>query len=167
MNYGEIKYYDIANGEGVRVSLFVSGCDRHCPECFNKETWNFDYGKPFTYETLIKLLDAVDKPYIKGLSILGGEPLNDKNIGVVETIVKAFRLRFGNTKDLWIYTGNTMYIDHASKPYLNLTFWNNLADVIVDGDFQIDKKDPSLWYRGSSNQRILHVSDCIRNRFAS
>ena len=163
MNYGAIKLNDIANGEGVRVSLFVSGCERHCKDCFNPETWSFDYGKPFTYETLNYLLDALDRPYIQGLSILGGEPLNEQNAQTVELILRVMRLRFGDTKDVWIYTGNKIEFQYTDTAFNNTpwwlqwTTWVGLADVIVDGEFDVSKKDPSLWYKGSSNQRVIDM----------
>ena len=152
MTYATIKENDIANGEGVRVSLFVSGCERYCDGCFNKEAWDFNYGKEFTYNTLTHLMELCDRPYIQGLSILGGEPLDPKNIETVDTIIRVFRLKFGRTKDLWIYTGYTFETD-------DLRWMNafNSADVVVDGAFEKDKKDPSLWFKGSSNQRLIDV----------
>jgi len=152
MNYATIKENDIANGEGVRVSLFVSGCRNCCDGCFNKEAWDFNYGREFTYDTLTHLMELCDRPYIQGLSILGGEPLDPKNIETVDTIVRAFRLKFGRAKDLWIYTGYTFEDDDLG--WMNAF---NLADIVVDGRFEKDKKDPSLWFKGSSNQRIIDV----------
>lgn len=159
MNYATIKPNDIANGEGVRVSLFVSGCNIHCEDCFNKEAWDFDYGQEFTYDTLTHLLDLVDRPYIQGLSILGGEPLAIFNIETVELIISMFRFRFGNSKDIWLYTG----YDLNESGDIFFSRLMKLADVIVDGPFIKDKKDPSLWFKGSSNQRIIDTKASVQN----
>lgn len=154
MNYGAIKKYDIANGEGVRVSLFVSGCRRHCKGCFNEETWNFDYGEEFTSHKFFELLKALDKPYISGLSILGGEPLEPENVDEVGSLVRMFRTAFGCTKTIWLYTG--FQFDEIK----HLDFIE-LVDVIVDGPFVEDLKDISLNFRGSSNQRVLDVKKSL------
>ena len=106
MYYGNIKYYDISNGDGVRTSLFVSGCNHHCKGCFNEVAWDFDYGKEFSYNTLKEILDSLKPDYIAGLSILGGEPLDYKNINAVSTIVEVVRKSFPN-KSIWVYTGYT------------------------------------------------------------
>lgn len=150
MNYGLIKKTDISNGEGVRVSLFVSGCRRHCKGCFNQETWDFDYGSPFTYDTINEICEALDKPYIKGLSILGGEPLDPLNIPWVETLIFCVKSKFGDTKDIWLYTG----YQYDEVKDLDLMYW---IDVLVDGPFIEEQKDISLRFRGSRNQRILRL----------
>lgn len=150
MNYGAIKKTDIANGEGVRVSLFVSGCRHHCKGCFNQEAWDFSYGQAFTYDTINEILDAMDHPYIKGLSILGGEPLDPANIQWVETLIFCVRSKFGADKDIWVYTGYT----YEEVKDLDLLHW---VDVLVDGPFIEEQKDISLRFRGSRNQRIIRL----------
>lgn len=157
MNYCDIKEVDIANGEGVRVSLFVSGCTFHCKGCFNKETWDFNAGKDFTTIELKKLLDILDRPYIKGISILGGEPLHQKNIKdvlYILSVVKALHPR----KSVWLYTGYK-YEDIAEMPEYDEII--GLVDVIVDGQFEIDKKSLDIKFRGSTNQRIIDVKKTI------
>lgn len=150
MNYGAIKKTDIANGEGVRVSLFVSGCRHHCKGCFNQETWDFGYGSPFTYDTVNEICDALDHPYISGLTILGGEPLDPLNVPWVETLIFCVKSRFGSAKDIWLYTG----YQYDEVKDLDLMCW---VDVLVDGPFVEELKDLSLRFRGSSNQRILRL----------
>lgn len=152
MYYGAIKKTDIANGEGVRVSLFVSGCRRHCKGCFNKETWDFSYGQPFNFTTIEEILEALDKPYIQGLSILGGEPLERENVPWVETLIMFVRGRFGDKKDIWLYTG---FQYEEVKDY-DLMYH---IDVLVDGPFIEEQKDISLRFRGSKNQRVLRLAD--------
>ena len=105
MNYAKIKYFDIANGPGIRTSLFVSGCSNHCKGCFNPETWDFHYGQEFTEETIKEILDSIDNEHIAGLSILGGDPLEYNNLEMVNKLINEFRKRFGFTKDIWMWTG--------------------------------------------------------------
>lgn len=168
MNYGAIKKHDIANGDGVRVSLFVSGCPYHCKGCFNPETWDYDYGQPFTTDTIYEILEALDKPYIQGLSVLGGEPLDPRNIKTVGLLLQMVRLKFGKTKDVWLYTGQEFKraynMDNGGFDDMILALEyrlgggvTGLVDVIVDGPFIEEQKDPSLWFKGSSNQRIIDV----------
>lgn len=161
MNYATIKNADIANGYGVRVSLFVSGCDYHCKGCFNEQAWDYAYGEPFTQDVLNKLLDDIDKPFIQGLSILGGEPLSDKNVISVIEIIDAFRQRFQTSKDLWIYTGGR-FEELMKQQYARVAIMK--ADVVVDGRFEIDKKDPMLLFKGSSNQRVIDVKQTIEKQ---
>ena len=117
MNYGRINLTDVANGPGIRVSLFVSGCRNHCKGCFQPETWDFNYGKEFTYDILINIQKSMEPEYISGLSILGGEPLDDNNIEGVSYLVKRFREKFGNSKTIWIWSGYTFeeLIQHKEK----------------------------------------------------
>lgn len=159
MYYGKIKNFDIANGEGVRVSLFVSGCRNRCSGCFQPETWNFSYGQPFTIETLRELHDALEDPYIRGLSILGGDPLEPENIEMVTAICKYVKEWFGDTRDIWLWTGYDFldYIDHELMSYL---------DVMVDGRYEADKRDLTLSYRGSWNQRVIDVKESVSRRCA-
>ena len=149
MNYGRIKKHDIANGPGVRVSLFVSGCDHKCKGCFNPETWNYHYGRVFTAKTFRDILEPLDRDSIAGLTILGGEPLAPRNQHIVTTVCRLVKEKYPN-KDIWIYTGYSYdeVKDHAIT---------NFIDVLVDGPFIEDLKDISLKYRGSSNQRIIDV----------
>ncbi len=162
MNYAAIRNFDIANGEGVRVSLFVSGCTHHCKGCFNPDQWDFTYGKPFTSETEAEIMGLLVNPYITGLSLLGGEPMEPANQAALRPFLERFRLHFGATKTLWIYTGCILERDLLSPsrwrtadtaPILKMT------DVLVDGPFVEELKDISLRFRGSSNQRILTLKD--------
>ena len=156
MYYGNIKYYDISNGDGVRTSLFVSGCNHHCKGCFNEVAWDFDYGKEFSYNTLKEILDSLKQDYIAGLSILGGEPLDYKNINAVSTIVEVVRKSFPN-KSIWVYTGYT-YEELLERNNLFTSLILNKIDVLVDGKFIEELKDISLKFRGSSNQRIIDMN---------
>lgn len=157
MNYCDIKYTDVANGIGVRVSLFVSGCSFHCEGCFNKETWDFNSGKPFTAIELRKIIGRLDEDFIDGISILGGEPLHPKNIRDVCYILAVIKA-YHPTKSVWLYSG------YKLEDIVQMPEWDelkNLVDVLVDGQFEKDKKDISLKFRGSSNQRIIDVKKTI------
>lgn len=161
MNYGTIKPTDIANGEGVRVSLFVSGCTHHCPGCFNYVTWDFNYGKPFTKETEDEILNLLSRNYIDGLSLLGGEPMEPCNQRCLVNLVDRFKEKYPN-KTLWVYTGYTYDEDliPGGKAYCEVTDKIlDQCDVIVDGEFVESLKDISLKFRGSSNQRILNIRE--------
>lgn len=161
MNYGTIKPTDIANGEGVRVSLFVSGCTHHCPGCFNYVTWDFNYGEPFTEETEDEILNLLSRNYIDGLSLLGGEPMEPCNQRCLVNLVNRFKERYPN-KNLWIYTGYTYDVDlvPGGKAYCEVTdMILDQCDVMVDGEFVESLKDISLKFRGSSNQRILNIRE--------
>lgn len=159
MNYATIKFHDVANGPGVRVSLFVSGCTHHCKGCFNPETWDFGYGKPFTEEVMETILDACDHPYIRGLSLLGGEPFEPQNQAALLPLVTAFKERFPE-KTVWCYSGYDYERDMLAG---KLGSWHEVQkmlsclDVLVDGEFQMKNKDLRLRFRGSSNQRIIDV----------
>lgn len=158
MNYATIKTYDIANGPGVRVSLFVSGCEHYCKGCFNSDAWNFSYGEEYTQATNGQLFDYLNKTYIKGLTILGGEPMHPRNQEQVYEIVKEFRYRYKYVdKDLWIYSGY-LYEDLVSGKIGDYSkeILNNI-DVLVDGPFIEELKDIGLNFRGSSNQRLIDV----------
>lgn len=151
MNYAEIKKVDIANGPGVRVSLFVSGCRNHCKGCFNPETWDFDYGRPFTRETEDEIIEALRPSWIQGLSILGGEPTEEENAAVLIPFLKRVRAALLD-KDIWLYSGYT-YEALRDKEILTL------ADVLVDGPFLLELKDAGLAFRGSRNQRIIDLRE--------
>ena len=151
MNYAEIKKVDIANGPGVRVSLFVSGCRNHCKGCFNPETWDFDYGRPFTRATEDEIIKALRPSWIQGLSILGGEPTEEENAAVLIPFLKRVRAVLPD-KDIWLYSGYT-YEVLRDKEILTL------ADVLVDGPFLLEQKDAGLAFRGSRNQRIIDLRE--------
>ena len=159
MNYADIKYCDVANGKGVRVSLFVSGCTHHCKGCFNEETWNFHYGKPFTEETEKQVLDYLDKSYIAGLSLLGGEPFEPEN----QVVLKGLLAKIKNTypeKDIWCYSGYTYETDLAEGGAVHTEDTDEMLsyiDVLVDGEFVEAERDLTLQFRGSRNQRILQL----------
>lgn len=160
MNYAKVNLCDIANGLGVRVSLFVSGCTHHCVGCFNSVAWDFEYGTLFDCDTMSVLLTAADHNYIQGLTVLGGEPFELTNQPGVLEVLKQFKHKFP-TKDIWCYTGYTLESDilnlagrvHSVHSQEMLQY----IDVLVDGEFEEDKKSLMLKFRGSSNQRIIDV----------
>ncbi len=154
MNYGAIKKTDIANGLGVRVSLFVSGCRNHCKGCFQPETWDFSYGKLYTPETEEEIIEALRPSWIQGLSILGGEPMEPENEQALLPLVKRVRKECLN-KDIWIYSGYE-YEELKMREILRY------VDVLVDGRYEERLRDPSLAFRGSSNQRILDVPESLK-----
>lgn len=160
MHYSVIRPYDIANGPGVRVSLFVSGCRNKCPGCFNPETWNFNYGQEFTWETLHEIEKLLNNPNISGLSILGGDPLEWENRNWVE-ILCAYVKHNLIDKDVWMWTG----YDFIEDGLIDLPMMKYI-DVVVDGRFEQDKKDLRLKYRGSRNQRVINVPESIKARCA-
>ena len=163
MNYGQIKKYDIANGEGVRVSLFVSGCTHHCKGCFNEETWDFNYGKPFTVETENEIINALSSTFINGFSLLGGEPFEKQNQRVLLPFLKKLKNLFPE-KDIWCYTGYTLENDLLQESRARCECTDeilNYIDVLVDGEYVEQLKDISLSFRGSSNQRIIDVKSSL------
>ena len=149
-NYAEIKDKDIVNGKGIRVSIFFSGCDHHCKGCFNSELWDSHCGFLFSGETISKILEMLKPDYITGLSILGGDPFYYKNRNSVFKLISEVRKRYGETKDIWVWTGYTM--SELNEMQLPI----NDIDVIIDGRFEQDKRDVSLKFRGSSNQKIWY-----------
>ena len=163
MNYGEIKNYDIANGEGVRVSLFVSGCTHHCKNCFNPETWSFEYGKPFTKETEDYIIECLSPDYIDGLSLLGGEPFEPQNQEVLLPFLRRVKNELPH-KTIWCYTGYLFDRELLSESRARCEFTDemlSLIDVLVDGEFVQALHDISLAFRGSSNQRIIDVQKSL------
>ena len=163
MNYGEIKNYDIANGEGVRVSLFVSGCTHHCKNCFNPETWSFEYVKPFTKETEDYIIECLSPDYIDGLSLLGGEPFEPQNQEVLLPFLRKVKNELPN-KNIWCYTGYLFDRELLSESRARCEFTDemlSLIDVLVDGEFVQAMHDISLAFRGSSNQRIIDVQKSL------
>lgn len=160
MNYADIRPIDVANGPGIRVSLFVSGCTHHCKECFNPETWDFAFGKPFGEEEIQTILGHLSKSYIRGLSLLGGEPFEPENQRTVLELVKRVRKELPD-KDVWCYSG--YLFENLSEGKVG-SFSRALLeqlDVLVDGPFVLEKKDLGLRFRGSSNQRILDVKTSL------
>ncbi|MBP7059537.1 MAG: anaerobic ribonucleoside-triphosphate reductase activating protein [Lachnospiraceae bacterium] len=170
MNYGQIFETDIANGIGCRTSVFVSGCRHHCRECFNSETWNFDFGVPFTEETEDEIIESLKPDYIDGLSLLGGEPMEPENQPTILKLLRRVKKEVPKAT-VWMYSG---YIfeelsdkDNKSCHVKDIMDKDNdndvtdsilsMLDILVDGEFQIDKKDITLHFRGSSNQRIIDV----------
>ena len=156
MNFADIKRVDVANGPGVRVSLFVSGCTHHCPGCFNPETWDFAFGAPFGEEQLREILTLLDRPYIRGLSLLGGEPFEPENQGTVLELVRRVRRELPQ-KDVWCYTGYLYEALAAGQVGEHSRDLLAELDVLVDGPFVEAQKDLKLRFRGSANQRILDV----------
>lgn len=156
MRYNKIRKMDISNGKGVRVSLFVQGCSFHCKNCFNQETWDFNGGKEFTTAEIQKIIELANKDYIAGLSVLGGEPLHNNNVDEVFHIVATFKEKFPN-KDIWLWTG--FKFEDAIKDSKRKLILCNI-DVLIDGQFEEDKKDITLKWRGSSNQRVI---DCKKS----
>ena len=160
MNYASIRTCDIANGEGVRVSLFVSGCTHRCKGCFNPDQWDFNYGEPFTREIEDGILKELEQSFISGLTILGGEPMEPENQLVLVPFLRRFREKFGDGKTLWVYTGCVIeeLRDGESRWRTAMTDeMLSMIDVLVDGPFVEELKDISLQFRGSSNQRILKL----------
>ena len=191
IHYASIRNLDISNGEGVGVALFVQGCHFHCYNCFNLDTWDFNGGKEWTQDTEDKLIELASRPYIKRLSILGGEPLADENLDGVLHLVNRFRL-LSSHKNIWLYTGYKLIIDYSESkrqrktvftllPYANTNVVNNIneyrrlcenddkrrmiaesVDFIVDGRYIDSQRDISLKWRGSSNQRVISVQESLK-----
>ena len=160
MHYGELKKCDIANGIGVRVTLFVSGCTNHCPDCFQPQTWDFDYGKSFTDETKAEIFAELDKPFINGLTVLGGEPFEPRNQRELLPLLREVREKYPD-KTIWCFTGFRLddeLLRDGSYPRCEATD-GMLAciNVLVDGRFVKELKDISLQFRGSRNQRVIDM----------
>ena len=152
--YNKIRREDISNGPGIRVSIFLQGCDFHCKGCFNSNTWNFDGGKDLTLDKIDELISLCKRDYISGLSILGGEPLHSRNAITTAVIAKKFKENFPN-KTLWVWTG---YLFEDVKNELAMDY----IDVLVDGQFKEELKNPNLYYCGSSNQRVIDVQKSLQ-----
>ena len=159
MNYANIKSRDIANGPGVRVSLFVSGCTHHCKGCFNEVAWDFDYGQPFTQETVDSILEMLRPDFVKGITLLGGEPFEPQNQPALVELLRQIREKYPE-KSIWAFSGYLFDKDIApgrlGDPEVTKEFLGYL-DVLVDGRFVEEKKDLTLRFRGSSNQRLIDV----------
>lgn len=156
MHYGEIKNYDIANGKGIRVSLFVSGCRRYCKGCFNQEAWSFDYGEEYTVDTRSELLRMLDDDNVAGLSILGGDPFEPENQAEVLELCKEAKNVYPD-KDIWVWTG-LLWNDVKSLPVMKY------IDILVDGPFVESQKNLSLPFCGSSNQRVIDVKRSLEKK---
>ncbi len=161
MNYAEIKYCDIANGEGVRVSLFVSGCTHRCKNCFNKIAWDFDYGNEFTKDVEDEILNACDGDYISGITLLGGEPFEPENQPVLLKFLRRFKERYPN-KNVWCFSGYTyeeLIGEKESRCFTDITAeMLNMIDVLVDGEYVEELHNLMLRFRGSSNQRLIDLN---------
>lgn len=160
MYYGELKKCDIANGEGVRVSLFVSGCRNRCKDCFQPETWDFCFGKPFTEDTEREIFAELDKSYIAGLSLLGGDPFEPENQRALLPMLRRIREKYPQ-KTVWCYTGYRLeeLMSAGSHPSCEATEeMLSCIDILIDGRFIAEEKDISLQFRGSRNQRIIDMA---------
>ena len=178
MRFASMRNLDISNGEGVGVSLFVQGCDRHCFNCFNPDTWDFNGGKEWTEETKNKFIKLIDRPYINRISVLGGEPLAEQNLDEVLSLIKEIRISFPE-KTIWLYTGFRweeliMYDSYNSFIPLEVNLRKDiyelytkrhqiieLCNIVVDGEYIDEQKDLSLRFRGSKNQRVIDVKQSL------
>lgn len=164
MNYADIKQYDVANGPGVRVSLFVSGCTHHCKECFNPETWDFDYGEPFTEETIKTILEYMKPDYVGGFTLLGGEPLEHSNQQGVLPLLRRLKEEYPE-KSIWCFTGYDFEKDvlgRMVKEWEETEEILSYLDILVDGEFEIEQKSLALRFKGSSNQRTIMVQESLK-----
>lgn len=164
MNFGEIKKCDIANGEGVRVSLFVSGCTHHCKGCFNAQTWDFNFGEPFTEEVENSLLEDLAPSYVVGLTLLGGEPMEPENQRALVPFLRKVKDKLPN-KTIWCYSGYTLDKDlvEGGRAFCEVTEeMLSMMDVLVDGEFVEALKDIRLVFKGSSNQRIINLKETLK-----
>ena len=162
MRYAQIRKMDISDGPGIRVALYTQGCPIHCEGCHNQSTWDFNGGKEFNQEHMKLILDLCNKDYIVGLSILGGEPLVSSNFPDLASLVEQFKIRYPN-KTIWLWTGFDFI--NLLKTYGENNWFHIIVenlDVIVDGKFKEDLKDPHLKYRGSSNQRVIDVKETFK-----
>ena len=164
MNYATIKPRDIANGPGVRVSLFVSGCTHRCPGCFNQEAWDFDYGQPFDQSTIDEILEDLAPDYVKGLTLLGGEPFDPRNQSAIVELLRQMRAKYPN-KSIWAFSGYLFDRDllpgRLCDPEITREYLSYL-DVLVDGPFIQSRKNLTLRFRGSDNQRLIDVPASLK-----
>ena len=160
MYYGEIKRMDVANGIGIRATLFVSGCTNRCKNCFQPQTWNFCYGQEFTEETLAELMDALKPSYVRGLTLLGGEPFEPANQRVLVDVLRRVRAAYPE-KDVWVFSGFTLDEELMKDSYARCEVTDemlSMVDVLVDGRYVDELRDLALQFRGSSNQRIIDMN---------
>ncbi len=164
MNYADIKQYDVANGLGVRVSLFVSGCTHHCKECFNREAWDFDYGNPFTEREIEQIMEYLKPDYVAGLSLLGGEPMEPSNQEALLPLVRRVKQEYPQ-KDIWCFSGYLFDRDIRDRMCRESEVTRELLsniDVLVDGEFVVEQKNLKVNFRGSDNQRIIDVKKSLK-----
>ena len=164
MNYLGIDKSSISNGPGVRVVLWVAGCSIHCKGCQNPESWDFYAGKLFDEAAKQELFNALSKPYIKGITFSGGNPVERKNIGCILDLIEEIKERFPN-KDIWLYTGLKVYIEDFAPPNFDMTMINEVlrrCDVVVDGPYIEEQRDITLKFRGSKNQRLIDVKETLK-----
>lgn len=165
MNYAEIKYCDVANGPGVRTSLFVSGCSHHCPGCFNEIAWDFNYGKPFTQDTIDSIIESLKPDYIQGLTLLGGEPFEYSNQKGLLPLVRQVH-KVLPQKDIWCFTGflfDKDIIENMCKKWKETNELLSYIDVLVDGRFVEELKNLNLKFKGSENQRTILVNESLKS----
>ena len=165
MNYAEIKYCDVANGPGVRTSLYVSGCSHHCPGCFNEIAWDFNYGKPFTQDTIDSIIESLKPDYIQGLTLLGGEPFEYSNQKGLLPLVRQVREVLPQ-KDIWCFTGflfDKDIIENMCKRWKETNELLSYIDVLVDGRFVEELKNLNLKFKGSENQRTILVNESLKS----
>lgn len=163
MYYGALKKTDIANGPGVRVSLFVSGCTHQCKDCFNPETWSFTYGAEYTDQVTAEILEALFPDYIQGMTVLGGEPFEPSNQRELLALYRAVRSAYPK-KSIWVYTGYTLERDLLSESRARIDITDeilSMIDVLVDGEFKLEEKNISLKFRGSENQRLIKLPETL------
>lgn len=165
MNYATIKNMDVANGVGLRVSLFVSGCTHHCKGCFNPEAWNFEYGELFTRETEDKILDMLKPDYIQGLSLLGGEPFEPQNQAVLLPFLRRVKEKYPD-KNIWAYSGynfeQDMLTGKLGPAKITMEILSYIS-ILVDGEFVLELRNPKLRFRGSENQRVIDVQASLKS----
>ena len=164
MNFSAIKTHDVANGIGVRVSLFVSGCTHHCKDCFNPETWDFNCGEPFTCEQEKQILEALKPDYIKGFSLLGGEPFEPVNQRALVSLLKKIKGSYPD-KAIWCYTGYVLDRELLKESRARCEVTDEMLsyiDILIDGEFVAEQKDLNLRFRGSTNQRIIDVKESLQ-----
>ena len=167
MHYGTVKKFDVANGEGIRTTLFVSGCTNRCKNCFQPETWAFDYGEPFTSEVAEDIFRSMENSAVRGLTVLGGEPMEPSNQRELLPFLREFKARFPD-KTLWLFTGNLyeeltgLFGEHPKCLDITAELLG-LVDILVDGRFEEEKKQLGLRFRGSSNQRIIDMNKTRKN----
>ena len=165
MNYAEIKQYDIANGPGIRISLFVSGCTHHCKGCFNAETWDFNYGNPFTDETIDTIIEYMKPSYIKGITLLGGDPMEPSNQEALLPLLTRLKETYPD-KNVWCFTGYTFEDDILGKMMHEYPFTSNFLsyiDVLVDGEYIAELYNVNLKFKGSSNQKTILVKESLES----
>lgn len=170
MKYCNIYSKDIANGLGIRVSLFVSGCRNHCKGCHNPQSWSFNFGKEYTDDVINEIIESLKKDYIKGVSLLGGEPLEPENQEMILKTILSIKKEYGNSKDVWMWTGLTLEELISGKSRVQTEYLSRILeniDVLVDGPFILEKRDIQNYpFRGSSNQRLLNCKESIKQNKA-